>query len=135
MKSSALLLSFVLLSCGVLEPSRFVPPDISFTQVKYRLQSSCASRVMCHGDSLPVPQLRPLVLLVDSSYAALVERESVEVPSMLLVAPGKPERSYLMWKLVWNDSARGDKMPPDFNLEPWEIEWVRWWILAGAEDD
>jgi hypothetical protein len=68
----------------------------------------------------------------------LVGVESVEVPSLLRIAPGQPEQSYLVIKLLPADTRRiGSRMPrtgPPF-LSTRQINVVKRWIAAGATDD
>jgi hypothetical protein len=76
----------------------------------------------------------PLGLRLEAgvSYAMLVNVPSVEVPSLLRVAPGNPDASYLVHKIEGR-AAVGERMPlggPP--LPQTSIDNVRQWISAGA---
>jgi hypothetical protein len=76
----------------------------------------------------------PLGLRLDEgvSYALLVNAPSTEVPSLLRVAPGNPDNSYLIQKLE-GTAAVGARMPLGGSpLPPETIAVVRQWILEGA---
>ncbi len=68
----------------------------------------------------------------------LVNVESVELPAMMRIAPGQPEQSYLIVKLVPADPRRvGSRMPrtgPPY-VSNRQIRAVKRWISAGASDD
>lgn len=84
---------------------------------------------VCHAGSAA-----PLGLRLDAtnSYAALVGVPSVEVGSLLRVAPGRPDDSYLIHKLEGH-AAVGARMP--FGgpyLDGATIGVIRQWIAEGA---
>jgi hypothetical protein len=85
----------------------------------------------CHvGASAP----QGLRLDAASSYASLVGVPSSQVPTLLRVEPGNPDRSYLIQKLEGR-AAVGDRMPlgqpalPDATIAV-----IRQWIVDGAPD-
>jgi hypothetical protein len=77
-----------------------------------------------------------LVLEAGRGHQQLVGRPSVQVPFLLLVAPGEPDASYLWQKLV-HTAAVGDGMPRGAfgprRLPPEELELFRRWIETGAK--
>ena len=80
----------------------------------------------------------PLGLALDegSSRADLVNVASVENPELVLVSPGDPEASYLVWKVEGRSGITGSRMP--LSLPPLsedEIAALRGWIEQGAEDN
>jgi hypothetical protein len=59
---------------------------------------------------------------------------SVEVRGMMLVAPGDPEKSYLVRKLEGNRVV-GERMPMGRPpLPPEAVAAIRQWIADGASD-
>lgn len=96
------------------------------------LKTRCA---VCH---LTGSEAGKLALHPKAARASLVGRKSGE-SSFLLVAPGKPDVSYLLMKLEGTHVARGGKgarMP--FGQTPLDaatIAKMRAWIVAGAPDN
>lgn len=76
-----------------------------------------------------------LLLERGQGYDQLVGRRSVQVPSLLLVAPGDFDASYL-WHKLEHSAVVGDGMPRGLfgprRLPPAEIELFRRWIETGA---
>ena len=69
----------------------------------------------------------------NSSYAMLVGQPSVEVPSLMRVAPGQPDSSYIIQKLEGH-AAVGGQMPLGGPYLPQStIDVIRQWILDGAQ--
>ncbi len=78
----------------------------------------------------------PLGLALDSgvAYQNLVNVSSVEMPTLLRVNPGKPDSSYVVWKIEGRSGIIGGRMP--LGLDPLTAEQIaniRGWIAAGAE--
>ena len=91
--------------------------------------------VQCHkGGAAP----QGLNLEVGRSLDGLVGVSSNEVPGMLRIAPGQPNESYLITKLVPFDARRtGQRMPrngPPYLTDP-QLRALKRWITAGATDD
>ncbi len=69
------------------------------------------------------------------SFAAIVDVASTEVPSLMRIAPGDPDNSYLVQKIE-GTAAIGGRMPlggpplPDAT-----IEFIRQWVTDGALPD
>jgi hypothetical protein len=67
-----------------------------------------------------------------NSYALLVGVASAEAPSVLRVAPGDPDNSYLIQKLE-GTAAVGERMPLGGTPLPQaDIDVIRQWIIDGA---
>lgn len=102
-------------------------PTATFASIQDRVFTPVCTG--CHaGSGAPVG----LRLDAGSSYALLVGVPSGEVPSLLRVAPGRPDDSYLVQKLEGR-AAVGARMPlggPFLDAET--IGLVRQWISAGA---
>jgi hypothetical protein len=84
----------------------------------------------CHSGAAAPQGLR---LDSAASYAMLVNAPSVEAPALLRVAPGDPDRSYLIHKLEGRATV-GGRMP--LNLPPLPdatIQVIRQWISDGAQ--
>lgn len=80
----------------------------------------------------------PLGLALDegASRGNLVNVPSVERAELLLVTPGDPEASYLLWKVEGRAGIIGGRMP--LGLPPLsedEIGALRGWIQEGAQDN
>jgi hypothetical protein len=119
------------------------PPSWS-RDVAPHLERACAAAKGCHGDA-PTDSLE-LDLRPGVAYAQLVSRPSSVRPSALLVAPGKPDRSFLVDKLSGRlGSKEGKVMPLDVETgapkspTPHDEAFVRDvlvpWIAAGARND
>lgn len=77
----------------------------------------------------------PQGLALDAGVARpdLVGVRSAELPALMRVSPGKPDSSYLVWKIEGRSGIVGAQMP--LGLPPLsgnQIAAVRGWILAGA---
>jgi len=86
----------------------------------------------CHSGYFPESRLN---LERGVSWKNLVGVRSVEDPGLLRVAPGNPDRSYLVRKLV-GAGISGERMPNGRTpLSGGEIAAIRQWIERGAPDD
>lgn len=84
---------------------------------------------VCHAGSAAPMGLR---LDAGNAFRALVGSASAEVPSLLRVAPGRPDESYLVHKLEGH-AAVGARMPLGGPyLDAATIAIVRQWISDGA---
>ncbi len=90
----------------------------------------------CHtgnGDTLPGSMN---LSSASATFDALVNRASRQQPNVLRVAPGRPDDSYLVHKLEGRNGISGVRMPAGGNpLVPADIERVRSWIFAGAQNN
>jgi len=89
--------------------------------------------VTCHQSS-GAPQ--GLVLEDSKSWENLVHGRSAE-SKLPLVAPGRPDESYLLHKLDGTQATTGSgaQMPPGDPLAPDKVAIVRRWIAAGAPNN
>jgi hypothetical protein len=112
------------------------PPPTSFDPVFSEIQinvftPTCAVSG-CHTGAAAPQGLR---LDEAASYGLLVDVASSEAPSILRVAPGDPDNSYLVQKLEGTAQV-GERMP--LGREPLAqstIDIIRQWITDGAVDD
>jgi hypothetical protein len=82
----------------------------------------------CHGEGRPAAGLS---LEWADFPGSLVGVGSTQVDTLLLVEPGSPDRSYLVWKLENHDGIRGNRMPTGPKpLPDGQIQMVRSWITA-----
>lgn len=110
-------------------PPTFGP---NFSAIQSNVLTPTCAVSGCHRGS-GAPQ--GLLLDATNSYALLVNVASSEVPSILRVAPGQPNASYLIQKLE-GSAAVGQRMP--LNQSPLDqsvINIIRQWITDGAIDD
>ena len=125
-----LILGLVAMDGGGCSPAG-PPVAADLTQIELKVfRGSCVFSA-CHGDTTPQQGLS----LVSPTYGMLVDHPASEVPGMVRVAPGAPERSYLWEKLSSDSPAMGQRMPPGQSLDSALIASVRQWILEGAMDD
>ena len=113
-------------SCGC-------PGDgVSFAaEVEPVLADSCAG-MGCHK---PPVLAAGLDLSAGHAYADLVGVSSSQCNMRLRVAPGQPDASYLLDKIVGINLCKGTKMPKSGSLSPAEIAAISEWICRGAPDN
>ena len=71
-----------------------------------------------------------------NSYASLVGVPSVEQPALLRVAPGDPEKSYIVHKLEGRAGITGAPMPlTGARLTDGQILVIKRWIELGAPNN
>ena len=108
------------------------PLGPTFSQIQANVFTQTCATTGCHfGAGAPLG----LRLDIANSYALLVGVASVEKSSILRVAPGDPNSSYLIQKLEGSASS-GQQMP--LNAPPLPqatIDIIRQWISDGAIDD
>ena len=85
----------------------------------------------CHGATSPEQGMS----LTSPAWSAIVGVSSTEVPEVVRVAPGDPERSYLWLKVSNASPLVGVRMPPDQPLPSSALDAIRGWIAAGAAND
>lgn len=132
------LASGILSACGGggSEPAAVTPPPPTVTANFSSIQSGVFT-VTCAVSGCHTGAGAPQGLRLDSanSYGMLVGVPSSEVPSVLRVAAGDPDNSYLIQKLE-GTAASGAQMP--FGRTPLPaatIATIRQWITDGAIDD
>src|SRR3954447_7129657 len=110
---SLLALSLLLAGCGTVKsPTEPAPapggvPALTFTQIQTQIFTPVCAKAGCHAaGSSP----SGLVLEAGQSYANLVGHPAAESP-LARVAPGNPDRSYIILKLRGDPSITGDRMP------------------------
>ncbi len=112
------------------------PPPPSFGANFSEIQANVLTPT-CAGPGCHVRAGAPQGLRLDetNSFAMLVGVASSEVPTVLRVAPGDPNNSYLIQKLEGTASA-GEQMPMGVPpLAQSTINVIRQWIIDGAIDD
>jgi len=108
------------------EDSTLVEPTFASIQ-RHVLTPVCA---VCHtGSAAPLG----LVLDPDVAWSNLVGVTSVQLDPLPLVFPGKPDSSYLVWKIEGRTGMVGARMPLGAaRLSSDVILAIRTWIAAGA---
>ena len=110
-------------------PDHEAPPVLDDATAVRRLFAGCAGEgreSLCHGAASGGLTLN---LAPRASGGDTIGVPSTEVPSLLRVAPGDPEGSYLLKKMEGSAGAVGDRMGSG---DPAEIALVRRWIRSGA---
>ncbi len=137
----AAILSTVLAACGgggggdATTPTVNPPPtgfDPNFSEIQSNVFTPTCAVSGCH-----LGANAPWGLQLDSvnSYGLLVSQPSGEVPSLMRVAPGDPNNSYIVQKLE-GTAAVGARMPLNGTpLSTADIATIRQWISDGAIDD
>ena len=75
-------------------------------------------------------------LRAGQTFASIVNVNSSQQPSLKRVKPGDPDNSYLIRKLNGGPGISGDRMPQGGPfLTPSELQRIRDWILAGAQNN
>lgn len=126
-------LSALLAGC----PTTLQPPvQPTFTSLSQRIFQGCSTQA-CHGGLTPRGNLS---LEADKAYAALVgvqpDNEAARADGLMRVAPGEPDKSFLLVKLhPIEKTSYGAAMPVGGRLTDAELEAVRQWIAKGAPHD
>jgi len=112
------------------------PAGVSFaTDVQPIFTASCALPG-CHSGPIPT---QGLDLSDGSSYAAVVDRPSTELPTVKLVDPGSATTSYVLWKVgkaPEGQSIVGSPMPLIGEpLSLAQVATIRDWVTQGALDN
>ncbi len=109
--------------------------EVSFSsQVQPILTRSCAG---CHspGGAADLAGIE-LQLTADVAHDLLVDRPSVQLPDLLLVAPGDSASSLLLLKVSSDFPPIGTRMPRFAPvLSDREVELIRGWIDQGAANN
>lgn len=113
------------------------PTPVSFAaDVQPVFTENCVSNG-CHGGSNPKKGLR---LEEGSAWASLVDVPAAECGDRMRVAPGDPDNSYLMHKLLGVDLCAGVQMPQSGGpgggaLDEANLDAISAWICQGAVDN
>jgi hypothetical protein len=109
------------------------PADSHAEDMQPIWSQSCV--IYCHSAGMEPPAAE-LDLTTDSAYDDIVNQPSVQLPTMMLVAPGDPDQSYLWHKLLGTHldvGGEGDPMPANLQmLDQDRLDRIEAWILAGA---
>ncbi|MBI4820665.1 MAG: hypothetical protein HY791_30655 [Deltaproteobacteria bacterium] len=114
-----------LTACGARATSARIDDEV------FRVSCTFSS---CHQP----PSSRGDLDLTSPAYDRIVGVASTERPEKVRVAPGSPDQSYLLDKLLGRDLPAGPadepwtSMPPESPLDDERIELVRDWISDGA---
>ncbi|MEM8486944.1 MAG: hypothetical protein AAF564_15430 [Bacteroidota bacterium] len=110
-----------------------IDPTLSSIQTNI-FTTTCATS-QCHDSSNPA---RNLDLSAGQTFGETVNVASIDLPDLLLIAPGKPDSSYLVWKIEGNANIEGQRMPRGTGASPLSttnINVIRTWITDGALDN
>ncbi len=117
-------------------PTPNLEPTFASVQANVFETTDSAGRTACTNchNNLGRAPAGNLNLLRDFAYDQLVNRASVQQPGLMLVAPGSPDRSYLVHKVDGRGGITGIRMPrngPPYLTEG-QILILRRWIELGA---
>lgn len=109
------------------------PQVVAYSEIQSLLNRSCVAG-QCHD---AIMSQAGLDLTASASYGELVNNPSGSCTSYQLVEPTRPDRSYLVAKLVGSNGGAcfvGSRMPkaPEPALTAAEVQLVRDWIFNGA---
>lgn len=132
-RSLGLLLGLLAAACsseGTQQDSAPIDPKLSIIEQQV-LHPSCTFS-SCHGSDSPKDGLS----LMGSTYDALVNHRSTELPDRFLVLPADPDGSYLLEKLTRDRPSAGSRMPyASSPLDAKAIAAIRQWIELGAPNN
>jgi hypothetical protein len=142
MKRLAILAALLLAaaSCGKLGESPTDPgnggpppdPTATFTRVQAEIFTPTCAAIGCHD---PLGRQEGMVLKAGQAYANIVNRPSVENPSLLRISPNDPTNSY-MYRKITGAGITGVRMPQgQAPLTDAQINLIRDWIRRGAPND
>lgn len=126
-------LNFLLLACSDSIVSECENPDagkkitetVTFTQIQNQILTPSCALSRCHVGNYPTAGLD----LSPGAWERLVNVPSAEEPGLLLVKPGDSNNSFLVHKLIANNT---NVMPPGNPLDQALIDSVISWIDSGA---
>ena len=120
-------------------PTPNLTPTFSSIQNEIFNTTDAAGRTACVNCHTPGGRgpAGGLDLTASGSYARLVNVASVQRPTILRVAPGAPENSYLIHKLEGQPGILGSRMPRGTGpfLTDGQMLVIRRWIELGAKND
>lgn len=125
-----LMLGAGLLALACAAKAEDAPPVSYEKDIVPILESNCAT---CH---LTGEEAGGLSLVGDAAIGFLVNKPSEGAPAILRVAPGEPDKSYLVMKLEGthiDNGGQGARMPfGGFPLDDADMAKIRAWIAQGA---
>jgi len=132
--SLLILMQMFSLGCGSSHdsPQPVADDTATFTRVQNEVFLQTCAAAGCH-DTLA--RQAALDLSVGQAYVQIVTIPSVQIPSLLRIAPDDPDNSYLFQKISSSTPSSGVRMPPGVILADSQITLVRNWILRGAPND
>ena len=98
----------------------------TFAEVQAIFNSRC---VACHGVS------GGLSLQAPGSFGNLVDVPSSQISTLDRIEPFDPDNSYLVWKIEGRSGIVGSRMPLGGVLSQDDIDLIREWVAAGAENN
>lgn len=113
----------------------YVEIEASLASIQDSLFSGTCQNSRCHDCCWNAAHLD---LSQGKSYDDLVNVPSFQDSTIMRVLPGKPDSSYLIWKLEGHPNMRGAVMPLwslDSRLDDRVIQVIRDWIAAGAPEE
>lgn len=126
------------LGCGDLKPLVTGPDDdgpdatATFTRVQGEVFTVSCALSGCHTGTAPASNLD---LSATVAYANVVGVPAVQRPGLHRVAPGDPERSYLVKKMRGDADISGSRMPPGGPYLEAQVRLVSDWVRRGAPRD
>lgn len=121
-----------LLLCGAAALSFGCSPSPPLSQIEQQVFQRSCSFATCHAATgTPAGGLS----LGAATFEKLVNVKSTLAPGLMRVVPGDPDSSLLFDKIASDKPKFGARMPPSQALDPEEIEQIRSWIIAGAQNN
>jgi hypothetical protein len=109
-----------------------IDPTATFTRVQNEIFTPTCAVIGCHD---PLGQSSQMILTAGQAYGQVVNRPSVESPSLARIRPNDVANSYLYRKIT-GAGITGERMPlggPPLSAA--QIDLVRNWIRRGAPND
>ena len=117
-------------------PTQNLTPTFSSIQRDIFLASDSAGRASCascHNPNGGAFRQVGLDLASEGAYNSLVNVPSTQRPTMVRVAPGDPDNSYLVHKIEGRQGIVGLRMPRNPpHMTDGQIQIIRRWIEIGA---
>lgn len=114
-------------------PPRFVAIEPTLRSIEDSLFQTTCTTSMCHNSTSRASRLN---LSRGTSFTNLVNTPSIQDSTVFRVFPGKPDSSYLVWKLEGHPDMKGRLMPICASevqcLDSRVINVIREWIANGA---
>jgi hypothetical protein len=130
--------ALVTTACGTKKTLPFEPgggppsPDATFTRVQSEVFTVSCALSGCHAGSAPTAGMN---LSAGVSYGNIVGVVSTERGDLQRIAPGDPERSYLVKKIRGDADIVGSQMPLIGSITAAKRQLVIDWVRRGAPND